>query len=463
MKEEMEGKDLAQEEKVKAFIEELKELIKQSQESENSTISSNNYEVSFNKETKTYEVRFEGTEILLAQESKSGFDVYPEAIDKYKKLVEQAQKDGIATLDNPAGLVESEELEKFLEKQEELKKEQGEKEEIKSEEEEKDDEKPELEDKEEDKEKDEEYKPRNVGIKRDPKWIEIRGDRQIDEMQTFAGAIKREYPEIDGITKMFIAQDENDINSYKLIAQNPKGNYKEIPLEATEGKDPMQENVTTIDNDGNNSVQKKPKQILKINNRSMIMIFNGGRTDTEVHIGNRSDGDNYTSTKISSANNQNGLKDPNKEVRDQVSSARNAQIKGDDVERAYAVMINFEKQGLPDEVNPTKDEGGIESEELNDFPTALVQDIKKGLKELFQERNINITDEAVDKIAKSVTEGKDFDDAVLEGMQIEENAGRIPPGSAERAAQEAVESIENGSDVENEGEREEEDPRTPRR
>lgn len=465
MEEEMEGKDLAQEEKVKAFIEELKGLIKQSQESENSTISSNNYEVSFNEETKTYSVKFSGTGILLAQESESGFDVYPEAIDKYNKLVEQAQKDGIATLDKPAGLVESEELEEFLEKQEELKKEQeGEKKETKSEEEieekEKDDEKPELEDEEEDKEED---KPKNIGIKRNPKWIEIRGDRKIDEMQTFVGAIEREYPEIGGITKIFIAQDENDINSYKLIAQDQKGIYKEIPLEATEGKDPMQEDVTTIDNDGNNSTQKKPKQILKINNRSMIMIFNGGRTDTEVHIGNRSDGDNYTSTKISSADNQNGLKDPNKEVRDQVSTTKDAQENGDNVERAYAVMINFEKQGLPDEVNPTKDESGIESEELKDFPTALVQNVKKGLKELFQERNINITDEAIDKIAKSVTEGKDFDDAVLEGMQIEENAGRIPPGSAERAAQEAVESIEDDSDAENEGEREEEDPRAPRR
>lgn len=474
MEEEMEGKDLAQEEKVKAFIEELKGLIKQSQESENSTISSNNYEVSFNEETKTYSVKFSGTGILLAQESESGFDVYPEAIYKYKKLIEQAQKDGIATLDKPAGLVESEELEEFLEKQEELKEEQaGEKEETASEEEieeEKDDEKPELEDKKEkkeNKENNEGDKPKNVGTTRDPKGIEIRGDREIDEMQTFAGAIKREYPEIGGITKIFIAQDENDINSYKLIVQDQKGIYKEIPLKATEGKDPMQEDVTTIDNDGNNSTQKKPKQILKINNRSMIMIFNGGRTDTEVHIGNRSDGDNYTSTKISSADNQNGLKDPNKEVRDQVSTTKDAQENGDNVERAYAVMINFEKQGLPDEVNPTKDESGIESEELKDFPTALVQNVKKGLKELFQERNINITDEAIDKIAKSVTEGKDFDDAVLEGMQIEENAGRIPPGSAERAAQEAVESIEDDSDAENEGEREEEreeeDPRAPRR
>lgn len=280
---------------------------------------------------------------------------------------------------------------------------------------------------------------------------------------TFARAIENEHPEAGKIKRTFIAQDDKDSNSYKLIAQDSKGNYKEIPLEATEGKNPMQEDVTTIDNDGNNSVQKKPIQILKINNRSMIMIFNGGRTNTEVHIGNRSDGDNYTSTKISSADNQNGLKDPNKEVRDQVSTTKAAQENGDNIKRAYAVMINFEKQGLPDEVNPTKDEGGIESEELNDFPTALVQDIKKGLKELFQERNINISNEAIDKIAESVTEGKDFDDAVLEGMQIEENAGRIPPGSAERAAQEAVESIEDGSDAENEGEREEEDPRAPRR
>lgn len=197
MEEEMEGKNLAQEEKVKAFIEELKGLIKQSQESENSTISSNNYEVSFNKETKTYEIKFAGTEILLAQESESGFDVYPEAIDKYNKLVEQAQKDGIATLDKPAGLIESEELEEFLEKQEELKEEQeGEKEEAESEDEKDDDENPELEEKEDDEEpeleedddkksklEDKEEKHKNTGITRDPRWIEIRADRETDEIR----------------------------------------------------------------------------------------------------------------------------------------------------------------------------------------------------------------------------------------------------------------------------------------
>lgn len=148
MKEEMEGKNLAQEQKVEAFINELKSLIKQSQEEKNSTISSNGYEVSFDEETKTYNVKFAETEILLAKEDENGFEVYPEAIDKYNKLVEQAQKNGVATLDKPAGLVESEELEEFLEKQKQEKEEQGEKEEAKSdderEEEEKDDEKPEL-------------------------------------------------------------------------------------------------------------------------------------------------------------------------------------------------------------------------------------------------------------------------------------------------------------------------------
>lgn len=461
MKEEMEGKNLAQEQKVEAFINELKSLIKQSQEEKNSTISSNGYEVNFDEETKTYNVKFAETEILLAKEDENGFEVYPEAIDKYNKLVEQAQKNGVATLDKPAGLVESEELEEFLEKQKQEKEEQGEKEEAKSdderEEEEKDDEKPEL-DKDEG---EDETRTNDNSPQIQSNWIEIRTDREIDEMNTFVGAIKKEHPQIGEATRIFIAPDEKDSNSYHLVVQGKGNGYKKIPLKTTEGKNPMQEDVTVMDNDGNNGEKKQPIQMLKINNRCMIMIFNGGRTNTEVHIGNRSDGDNYTSTKISAADSQNNLKDPNEIVKNQVSSTKNAQVNNDDIEKAYAVMINLEKQDVPDEINPTKDKDGIETEELDDYPKAITQDLKKGLKELFQKNNISITDEAIEKVSEAIIDGKKFDDAVIEGMRVEESAGRIPPDSAEKAGKNVADSIKNGTNQEEE--RDENDEIQPRR
>ena len=70
MEEGNEGKNLEQEKKVEAFIEELKSLIKQSQELNGKTVESNGYEVNFNKETGEYTVTFSQTEIVLAKEGK---------------------------------------------------------------------------------------------------------------------------------------------------------------------------------------------------------------------------------------------------------------------------------------------------------------------------------------------------------------------------------------------------------
>lgn len=289
-------------------------------------------------------------------------------------------------------------------------------------------------------------------IEKDYSWIEIRSDREIDEMRTFVGAIKKEHPEIEGIERTFIVPSKNDSKSYKLYAQCKGGKYKEIPLEMTEGRNQTQEQVTVTQNDGTNSTKKTPIQILKINNRSMIMIYNGGRTNTEVHIGVRTDGDNYKSTPISSARAQNNLHDPNEDVRRQISSNSASQREGDTREKAYAVMINFEKQNVPDEIDPSKDGKGIEAKEMEEFPTALVTNLKEGLKEMLYDKGINLSDEAIEQVAESITEGKDFRDALEDGTRIDESAGRIPPDSAERMADNIYDSVTTGEDVENEGE-----------
>lgn len=287
-------------------------------------------------------------------------------------------------------------------------------------------------------------------IKRDSSWIEIRSDREIDEMRTFIGAIQKEHPEISNINRTFIAPDKNNSNSYRLYVQGKNKKYKEVPLEMTEGVNPMHEQVTTTENDGTNSTKKTPIQMLKINNRSMIMIFNGGRTNTEVHIGLRTDGDNYKSTKISSAKSQNVLNDPNEDVKEQVSSTKSAQVEGDRQERAYAVMINLEKQDVPKEIDPSKDGKGIEAKEMENHPTALISNLKDGLKEMLYKRNISLSNEAIDKIAESIVDGKDFKDAIEEGTRVDEEAGRIPPDSAERKADDIYNSITKDEEMETE-------------
>lgn len=295
----------------------------------------------------------------------------------------------------------------------------------------------------EDGENEQSYEERN-NIKRDSGWIEIRSDREIDEMRTFIGAIKKEYPKLGEINRAFIAPDKNNPNSYKLYVQGKKGKITKVPLETTEGVNPMHENVTTIGNDGTKATKKTPIQILKINNRNMLMIFNGGKTTTSIHIANRSDGDNYTSTQISAIDSQNKLNDPNEDVKKQVSSSEGQQQEGDEQERAFAIIKNFEKQNLPDEINPAKDKNGVEVKEIGDFPTAMLDGLKHVLNNAFQDVNITVSKKAIETMAISIIQGKKFKDAVIEGMRIEEQEGRIPPYSAEKVGANISDAIARG-------------------
>lgn len=291
-------------------------------------------------------------------------------------------------------------------------------------------------------------------IQKNSSWIEIRNDREIDEMRTFEGAVKREHPEVGNIERTFIVPSKNDGNSWNLCVQTKGGKYKKIPLEMTEGRNQTQEQVTVTKNDGTDSTKKAPIQILKINSRNMIMIYNGGRTNTEVHIGVRTDGDNYKSSQISSARSQNNLLDPNEDVKEQISSNTASQREGDYREKAYAVMLNLEKQDVPDEIDPSKDGKGIEAKEMEEFPTALVTSLKDGLKEMLYDRGINLSDEAIEQVAESIVDGKDFRDALEDGTRIDEEAGRIPPDSAEKMADNIYDSVTTGDDMENESENE---------
>lgn len=293
-------------------------------------------------------------------------------------------------------------------------------------------------------------------MKRDSSWIEIRNDREIDEMRTFEGAVKKEHPEVGNIERTFIVPSKNDGNSWNLCVQTKGGKYKKIQLDMAEGRNQTQEQATVTKNDGTDSTKKVPIQILKINSRSMIMIYNGGRTNTEVHIGVRTDADNYKSSQISSARSQNNLLDPNEDVKEQISSTTASQREGDIREKAYAVMINLEKQDVPEEIDPSKDGKGIEAKEMEEFPTALATNLKDGLKEMLYNRGINLSDEAIEQVAESIVDGKDFRDALEDGTRVDEQAGRIPPDSAKKMADNIYNSVTKDDDMESE--REDEGP-----
>ena len=316
-------------------------------------------------------------------------------------------------------------------------------------------------DKDDEKLKEEEpEKKENNDIKRDSSWIEIRSDREVDEMKTFIGTIKKEHPELGNIRRTFVAPDKKNGNSYKLYAQTEKGTIKEVPLKQTEGVNPMQENVTTLENDGTNAEKKKPIQMLKINNRNILMIYNGGRTTTSIHIGKRTDGDNYTSTEISSADSQNKLLDSTESVKKQVSSTRGSQVEGDRAEQAFATIKNFEKQNVPDKINPEKDGKGIEADEMDRYPQALKEGLAYTIKNAAEDKGIVISKKSAEIIANGILEGKDYRQACKDGMKNENNF----PGSEEKAGEELYEDVFEDKKQDKDKEDEQElDPRAPRR
>lgn len=333
-------------------------------------------------------------------------------------------------------------------KQEQLKKEQekdtGEREEEKDEETIYDDNEETIEEEEPEQEpelEDGEVPEPEKDIKRDSSWIEIRSDRETDECRTFMGMIKKEYPEyVKGTERLFFAPNPKDSNDYNLYVMGKNGKITgEIPLNQTEGRNPTEEDVLQYGKDGSNAKTKQPIQMLKIGNSPnspMVMIYNGTRTDTQIHIGSRSEGDNYQSHAISSSRSQNDIQDATESVKSNTSSNLAERTEGDrENEKYYQTLTKLQKQNVPDEINPAKDQNKITDIEVENFDE-LRENFAKVLMEEYP-----LTKEAAAYVAVEVLEnGRSFNETldeaqgVLETERQKEQDGRIPPGSAERSA-----------------------------
>lgn len=315
-------------------------------------------------------------------------------------------------------------------------------------------EKPKIEEEEPEKEDgDEEKQPLNKKFpKKDSGWIEIKSDRETDEMRTFYGMIKKEYPNhVQGAERFFIAPNPKDANDYNLYTTDAQGNVvNEIPLEHTEGKNPMDEDVLTYGKDGSDSKTQQPVQILKIGNSvngAMLVITKGTRTGTQVHIGNRSRGDDYNAHQISSSLSQKEIMDAGENVREGTSSSYGEREQGSAEKKYYETLEKLDKQGVPEEANPAKDGISVGEIEVNSM-----DELTASLAAVFA-KEYGLSKECAMNVATGVIEeGKDFKDALEAGFEIEEKAGRIAPGSAEKRAEQTINYSNNGP------EREEEEP-----
>lgn len=372
-----EGKDLAYEKKVEFFIEELKSLINQCKELNNRPVESNGYKVSFEPETKRYKIVFSNTEIVLAQENKEGFSIDPESIDLYNQLVEQAEEQGIATLEKPVGLVESENLRKYLEKEQEkqVEKEQEENEEISEEEgeeneEEKDDEKPELED---DEEKNAEVaKKYNVNsthvIHIDLRNEKLTKDERFKDLVVWA----KEYEDI------YIIPGEDEFTYRTVGRKKGEKNLSEVktPEKQSYGKNP---NITIKRIDGEQIEEVRPLAAYVIDNDSMRAIVRNEYGQIEMLYCRREAGkEEYWGMVVPEADTKNVIQGEYEErefLDSRYNSKHDLSKKAEELERAQ----DLDARGVPSEQQGVQlDEiAGSSSENRENTLEEIVEDLKR--------------------------------------------------------------------------------------
>ena len=225
---------------------------------------------------------------------------------------------------------------------------------------------------------------------------------------------------------MSVRRSKNNGNIFELVVYDKNGKETQVPLQMVEGENPMHENVTIASNDGKKVEQKKPIQILKMQgSEQYFMIFGGGRYNTEVHIGTRDYNDNYTSTKISGVGYKQEHKGIDANTRESISDTRGN--KQENRAENYDKVLNLEKQGVPDDIDLSKD--GIETMEIDS--DTILEKLQKSIEEDFNKHDIPVSHDGSKKIAEALLYGQNFEEAVRAGAEVEEKRGTIIEGSGE--------------------------------
>lgn len=422
-----EGKDIAQEKRIEAFIEDIIILAKKCKENNNGDLTYNNLHVTFNKQTKSYTVYFNRTNIKLATVKEGKIidaDKMADAINNFNRFSELANKKGVAHLERPEGLPEAEAVEQYFEKQRQEEIQKGKDAEESEEETDKKADGDEKDDPEKKKEEENEEEKSGTDLKKDATWIEVANDREVNMTQTFAKVLKdKGYGSFD---RYYIRPNPNDQNSFDVIGQK-KGEFTKISLEQIEGRNPSHESFVQLGKDDEHTREDTPIQILKIDNETGIAIFNGGRYNTTVEAYRRDKAtDNYVSSEISSSTNQKAMHDADEEVRRFMDETKSTDLDYTRKMDRYYALVELEEKELPDKVNPAKDEKGIEVSEVEKTREEIIAIIAQAIQREYPEYENHYPE--AKKIAEDVLiEGKSFDRA-REDNKPKDKSEREPGG-----------------------------------
>ena len=365
-----------------------------------------------------YDMFLEGTEIKFGTISKESIIEYDvKVIEQYRKYLEEQDLE-----DEVLGkLPEADELFKIQED------EKRRREEIQENHEKEDEEKVQTEGKEKTEEETEEDKENNENneektpetaeqqIEPQPNWIKVNLNRQADTIETIGTEIGRKAG--TSISEMYIVPDEKNIYNYKIMVKTNDG-YKEVNMRKTAGINPAQK-ITVLDNNGTKEVVAV--QMLEINNNRMIAITYGGAHDIKGLMATR-EGNDYVGLEI--VNNQKQGETGNKpsEIREKVGSRMNAQ----ELNHVFLEIKELEKRGVTEDVDISKDAGGIEVHELSEkgYYESLVRNITEDLRDEVSHASERELYAMASEIARRVTDDDiNYDKAKQEAKEKQNEQG----------------------------------------
>ncbi len=427
-------KDLAMEKRIEAFIEEQKEVVKLCKKYNNEVGGANGYRVEFNPNTKSYNVYFAQTDILISTQDKDRkFSIRPEGITEYTEFLrklEEEHKEQMVAL-RPNWIPTSEQYREYEEKQrqrnsqgESIKDEIGEEDNTK---------KPE----ENSKKPEETNVQGNQQAKINSSAIKLPLDKKVDERGKTLGEIFRtKYPELfKGEVEVYVQADEKNVDYFRLYVVG-KEKTREIPVKRTTGEHAQNVNALTMPKDGQNINKEQLEQVLELDKDTAIGINFDGKNYTTVYYGSRTSENNWKFQHLVERNKEKEMKDASYEVREATGGSTYENNSGADEEKGHTVLSGLEEQNVPDELNPAED--GISIDEIDD-PKNL-EHIKADFAQKVADQ-YGLPPEAAEYVADEVFDYKrNFEDALketqeqLEEQRTNETKGTIMPGSAVSAA-----------------------------
>lgn len=349
-----------------------------------------------------------------------GIRYFPDKIKEYNKIckayeIEANLPEGLPDLET---LKERQGDDQKVPEEKEENKEPQENEEIKDENEESKDE----DEKEEDKQQDDNNEKKRVYKHLPKNSVEINPNRRVDEHNTVHEELEKATGEKAERFHVAPVGNKNNLDN-KVFAEN-NGEFKEIELPESRGKNPtdsvmrMREENTTIET---------PDTVIDVGDRELF-VFDGGPYP-EVDIGNRNQNGEFSSVNVEEKINQGRVGNPSRELREAGGNTLNARLSSEEKRKVSEAMDKLEAKGVPNELNPAKDEDGKSLKELNSGIDATRKVFQEKIEKMLINNGTRYTD--AEKIAESTVkkvldEEKEYSIALDEAKEEYDNEQKTP-------------------------------------